>query len=464
MNKGITLENGETGMMTLIAANGWMSFAFGVSMQPLFDMINSLQITALLPLTSVVLPENAVSLFGVIMTIVAFDYFPLYDPGYTETEPYNEKFAWLGKDSINYVDGLGSFLICLISLMIAQTLLTIGIYFGLIRMFEPFLQHQTFASRISTTIKRNKWIRNNLFPVAIKQSWIRFLLEAYIEILLGSFISFKMLEIRKFWNNWDKFAEAVHFLGITAAIWFFILVMWFVFIKVVPLNLKNKMELKQLYREQIDATRGEVITTQRKNTLFVSKSSYHKSPTLLKSMTFHLKRLISSRIKEDEEVMMKMSDINEEEYEVYEPLVAGLKTHERLASSYYILFLCRRVILVFTIFMLDTPELIIAQMLVFMLSSLGILVYDCAASPFESIYETVKEVLNEINVLFVAYFALCLLYTGHNALMMHQVGKIMIFVILTGVVLNITVIMVNLFRELKRKLLHWKQQRVVKRR
>ena len=79
-------------------------------------------------------------------------------------------------------------------------------------------------------------------------------------------------------------------------------------------------------------------------------------------MTYHLKRLISSRIKEDEEVMMNMSDIKEEEYEVYEPLVAGLKTHERLASSYYILFLCRRVILVFTIFMLDTPELLFAQM------------------------------------------------------------------------------------------------------
>ena len=247
MNKGITLENGETGMMTLIAANGWMSFAFGVSMQPLFDMINSLQITALLPLTSVVLPENAVSLFGVIMTIVAFDYFPLYDPGYTETEPYNEKFAWFGKDSINFIDGLGSFLICLFILMLAQTLLIIGIYFGIIRMFEPFLQHQTLVSRISTTIKRNKWIRNNLFPVAIKQSWILIILEAYIEVLLGSFISFKMFEIRKFWNNWDKFAEAVHFLGMAAAICFFILVMWFVFIKVVPLNLKNKMELKQLY-------------------------------------------------------------------------------------------------------------------------------------------------------------------------------------------------------------------------
>ena len=119
-----------------------------------------------------------------------------------------------------------------------------------------------------------------------------------------------------------------------------------------------------------------------------------------------MKRLISSHIRRDEEVLKKAKDVNIEEYEAYEPLLAGLKTHKRWASSYYMLFLCRRVILVFTIFMLETPELLIAQMLVFMLSSLGILVYDCAASPFENRNETVKEVLNELNVLFVAYCAL----------------------------------------------------------
>ena len=44
-------ETTKTGILTIIAANSWLSFLFGVSMQPLFDMVNSLQITALLPLT-----------------------------------------------------------------------------------------------------------------------------------------------------------------------------------------------------------------------------------------------------------------------------------------------------------------------------------------------------------------------------------------------------------------------------
>ena len=53
--------------MALIAANSWLTFAFSFSMQPLFDMINSLQITALLPLTNVKIPSNAMGLFEVIM-------------------------------------------------------------------------------------------------------------------------------------------------------------------------------------------------------------------------------------------------------------------------------------------------------------------------------------------------------------------------------------------------------------
>ena len=72
-------------------------------MQPLFDMINSLQITALLPLTNIVLPSIAMDIFEVILTIVAFDFFPLYDPGFTETEAYNIRFEWFGFDNINFV-------------------------------------------------------------------------------------------------------------------------------------------------------------------------------------------------------------------------------------------------------------------------------------------------------------------------------------------------------------------------
>ena len=92
-----------------------------------------------------------------------------------------------------------------------------------------------------------------------------------------------------------------------------------------------------------------------------------------------------------------------------------------------------------------------------MLSSLGILIYDCAASPFFSRHETIKEVLNELNVLIIVYCALQLLYTSHDALMMYQVGHMMVLVITGGVGLNLLAIIFQLCKEMKRKFLHWKQ-------
>ena len=91
-------------------------------------MINSLQITALLPLTNITLPANAMTVFEVIIHIVAFDFFPLYDPGFTETDSYNDKFAWFGFDSVNFVQDLGTFLNFLIWLLILQSIIAVCLY------------------------------------------------------------------------------------------------------------------------------------------------------------------------------------------------------------------------------------------------------------------------------------------------------------------------------------------------
>lgn len=114
----MTLEATETGIISMIAANAWLNFFLGISLQPLFDMINSLQFTALLPLTSITLPSTTTALFEILLSIVSFDFWPLPDPGYTETEPYNEKLDSFGIDNTNFVMGLGGFLIYCIILVI----------------------------------------------------------------------------------------------------------------------------------------------------------------------------------------------------------------------------------------------------------------------------------------------------------------------------------------------------------
>ena len=97
-----------------------------------------------------------------------------------------------------------------------------------------------------------------------------------------------------------------------------------------------------------------------------------------------------------------------------------------------------------------------------MLSSLADLIFVFAVSPFED--RSNIEVFNEINVLLVGYCAVQILYASHTALMMQQVGSLMVSVILFGIIVNVVIITFGWFKDMKRLLLHQKQQQAVKRR
>ena len=104
-----------------------------------------------------------------------------------------------------------------------------------------------------------------MFPLAVKQAWIVFFLEAYIELLISNIIAFKMLEIRKVWNAWDKFSVACHFVGIVTVIGFYLFICHFVFIKAQPLIIKHKLEKKEHHRQKIKEADELIRETQRKN-------------------------------------------------------------------------------------------------------------------------------------------------------------------------------------------------------
>ena len=91
------------------------------------------------------------------------------------------------------------------------------------------------------------------------------MLECYIELLIGCFISFKFYEIRKKWNYWDKFAAVMHYVGIFFVIAFFLFVCWFVFVKVVPLNLKKDLERKDAHMDVIHEADVKLKENQRRN-------------------------------------------------------------------------------------------------------------------------------------------------------------------------------------------------------
>ena len=110
------------------------------------------------------------------------------------------------------------------------------------------------------------------------------------------------------------------------------------------------------------------------------------------------------------------ANLNEEDYDVYEPLLNGLKLHNQSAVVYNIIFLSRRIIFVGTIFLLVEVKWLFFQLQGYMMASLLVLAYDCGIKPFESSYETSVEIFNEGNVLLVSYFALQILYSSYDPL------------------------------------------------
>ena len=51
----------------------------------------------------------------------------MYDPGFTETEPYSYRFDWFGFGSTNYVLALGTAINFLIALMLIKSLIALVI-------------------------------------------------------------------------------------------------------------------------------------------------------------------------------------------------------------------------------------------------------------------------------------------------------------------------------------------------
>ena len=55
------------------------------------------------------------------ISVVSFDFFSpteYFDIGLTETEPWSTNFAWLGYESVNFIEGMGSILLVSIYLAI----------------------------------------------------------------------------------------------------------------------------------------------------------------------------------------------------------------------------------------------------------------------------------------------------------------------------------------------------------
>ena len=71
------------------------------------------------------------------ISIVSFDFFSpteYFDIGLTETEPWSTNFAWLGYESVNFIEGMGSILL-------------VGFYFAIRGLLSVKLRKKKFRRR-----------------------------------------------------------------------------------------------------------------------------------------------------------------------------------------------------------------------------------------------------------------------------------------------------------------------------
>ena len=104
------------------------------------------------------------------------------------------------------------------------------------------------------------------------------------------------------------------------------------------------------------------------------------------------------------------------------------------------------------------------QMLIFMLSSLGLLIFECFARPFDTPQQNRMELFNEINVLLVCYLSVQILYSSWSPEMGALIGVFLNWVILGGVCLNVGVIVLGMLKELCTKCMRSIYIKIVKRR
>ena len=90
-------------------------------MQAIWGGINAVQIIAHLPMNNINFPMNAHTFYYFLTKIISFDIFSpfnYFDFGFTETGPFHSNYEWLGYETSNFYENLGS--IVLIGLILTS--------------------------------------------------------------------------------------------------------------------------------------------------------------------------------------------------------------------------------------------------------------------------------------------------------------------------------------------------------
>ena len=159
-----------------------------------------------------------------------------------------------------------------------------------------------------------------------------------------------MFEIRKVWNNWDKFSVILHFISIALMIGFFLFVVWFSFFGIKPIIIKRKAERRKKHKATSSKVTSEMKRVQMKNN---DRKTYERTDTFKRKSESFFNSFILAIDEKYVHDLEKSENVKESDFEVYEPLISGLLLHKRSSSFLSLRFLLRRTVIVASIVFLS---------------------------------------------------------------------------------------------------------------
>ena len=183
-----------------------------------------------MPLANITLPANSMQAFEIMANVVSFDYFPVFDHwdvGFTPTDPYRVNFEWLGYESLNFLEGMGS-----ISLLILAGLLYI-LTMATLRVFK--------------CNQKSKRIESISAPMGLIHKALSVVQGIFFEVVLCASVGMKMFTMLEYLNQPDEIAIGCQMVAAFLLTGFIIFVLYFTLVQVPRFVDHNQFQEMQLH-------------------------------------------------------------------------------------------------------------------------------------------------------------------------------------------------------------------------
>jgi hypothetical protein len=124
-----------------------------------------------------------------------------------------------------------------------------------------------------------------------------------------------------------------------------------------------------------------------------------------------------------------------------------------MAQYGHLVYLTRRIILVLAIIYIDKQVWSLWQIIIFWVSSLLVLAFNCYVKPYQSSYYDYVETFNEIVVLATGYFGTQLVMSGRSVEMLQQIGYALAGIITIFLTVSIIILAILIFKNIKTMIL-----------